>query len=140
MRAMTAEVRGVLDALQRLPQLEECEPAGLRRLAETGRHVRLPAHWTVIHERTPGDTCYLVLKGEAEVRRGGELLATIGAGALFGEACVLDRHLRNASVVAITPLDVLAMPCTELIDLLRRHADLDVRLLADYRRRSVPAG
>ena len=140
MRAMTAEVREIVDVLQRLPQLEGCEPAGLRRLAEVGRHVRLPAHWTVVHERTPGDTCYLVLDGEAEVRRDGALLATIGAGALFGEACVLDRHLRNASVVALTSLDVLAMPCTDLIDVLRRHADLDVRLLADYRRRTVPAG
>ena len=134
---MRADVREVVEALDRLPELAGCAPAALRSLAEAGRHVRLPAHWTVVHERTPGDTCYLVLDGEAEVRRSGELVATIGPGALFGEASVLDRHLRNASVVAVTPLDVLSMPCSDLIDLLRRHPDLDARLLADYRRRTL---
>ena len=137
---MTPEVRELVDALGRLPALAGCQPGALRRLAEVGRHVRLPAQWTVVHERTPGDTCYLVLEGQAEVRRDGELVATIGAGALFGEASVLDRHLRNASVVALTPLDVLSMQCNELIDLLRRHPDLDSRLLADYRRRSSVPG
>lgn len=134
---MRADVREVVELLDRLPELEGCEPTALRHLAEVGRHVRLPAHWTVVHEQTPGDTCYLVLDGEAEVRRNGALVATIGAGALFGEASVLDRHLRNASVVASTSLDVLSMQCSELIDLLRRHPDLDARLLADYRRRAL---
>jgi CRP/FNR family cyclic AMP-dependent transcriptional regulator len=137
---MKAEIREVVDALRRLPELESCGAAALRSLAEVGRHVRLPAHWTVVHERTPGDTCYLVLEGEAEVRRNGAPVATIGAGAMFGEASVLDRHLRNASVVAATPLDVLSLPCSELLDLLGRHPDLDTRLLADYRRRALATG
>ncbi len=137
---MTPELRGVCAALGRLPELDGCEPGALRRLAEVGRHVLLPAHWTVVHEQTPGDTCYLVLAGQAEVRRNGALVATIGAGALFGEASVLDRHLRNASVVALTSLEVLSMQCSELIDLLRRHPDLDSRLLADYRRRALTPG
>lgn len=137
---MKAEIRGVVDALARLPELESCDRAALRSLAEVGRHVRLPADWTVVHEHTPGDTCYLVLAGEAEVRRNGVPVATVGAGALFGEASVLDRHLRNASVVATTSLDVLSLQCSELLDLLGRHPDLDARLLADYRRRTLAPG
>lgn len=137
---MRADVREVAETLDRLPELKGCEPTALRHLAEVGRHVRLPAQWTVVHEQTPGDTCYLVLEGEAEVRRNGALVATIGAGALFGEASVLDRHLRNASVVATTPLDVLSMQCSELMDVLRRHPDLDSRLLDDYRRRTLTPG
>ena len=137
---MRPEVREVLAALHRVPELQGCESTALRRLAEVGRHVRLPAHWTVVHESTPGDTCYLVLNGEAEVRCKGAPVATIGQGALFGEASVLDRHLRNASVVALTELDVLSMQCSELMDLVRRHPDLDARLLAGYRRRAVTPG
>ena len=139
MRHHDQDLRAVVDALGELPALATCQPRALRRLAEIGRHVRLPAHWTVIHEQTPGDTCYLVLEGQAEVRRADETLAVIGPGALFGEASVLDRHLRNASVVALTPLDVLSMPCADLLRVLNTHPDLTDRLLADYRRR-VGAG
>ena len=136
---MKPELRQLVDELAALPPLVGTDPTELRRLAEIGRHVRLPAHWTVVHEQTPGDTCYLVLSGEAEVRRDGEVVATLRRGALFGEAGVLDRHLRNASVVALTVLEVLSMQCADLFALLERHPDLGDRLLADYRRRAAAA-
>ena len=129
----------LVGTLEGLPSLIGCTPRSLHRLAKLGRHVRLPAHWTVVHERTPGDTCYLLLDGEAEVLRAGEQIAVIGPGALFGEAGALDRHLRNATVVALTPLDLLSMQCPDLLALLDREADLADRLLADYRRRRSPA-
>ena len=129
----------LVEVLEGLPPLVGCAPRSLRQLATLGRSVRLPAHWTVVHERTPGDTCYLVLDGEAEVLREGVRVTVVGPGALFGEAGALDRHLRNASVVALTPLGVLSVQCADLLALLDRDADLADRLLADYRRRSASA-
>jgi CRP/FNR family transcriptional regulator, cyclic AMP receptor protein len=41
------------------------------------------------------------------VRRGGQEVAVLGAGQIIGEAAVLNRSLRTASVVALTPLRVI---------------------------------
>lgn len=141
MRAgFSADLRELVGTLAGLPGLQGCDPTSLRRLAKLGRRVHLPAAWTVVHEYTPGDTCYLVIDGEAEVTRRRSHVATIGSGALFGEAGALEHHLRNATVTARTPLEVLAMPCQDLLALLDQEPDLAERLLADYRKRADAAG
>jgi CRP/FNR family cyclic AMP-dependent transcriptional regulator len=41
------------------------------------------------------------------VRRGGVEVATLGPGAVVGEAAIVNRTLRSATVVALTPLRVV---------------------------------
>ena len=46
----------------------------------------------------------MIVSGQAEVRKDGELVATIGPGTYFGEVALLDAVTRNASVIAKTDL------------------------------------
>jgi CRP-like cAMP-binding protein len=43
------------------------------------------------------------------VRRGGEVIATLHAGDVFGEIALLMTGTRTASVVATTPMRLIAM-------------------------------
>jgi CRP/FNR family transcriptional regulator, cyclic AMP receptor protein len=79
----------------------------LRRIAEAGRVVSVPPNWSVIWERTPADKAYVVLEGELDVRRKGEVVARLGAGDVVGEVAIVENRLRNATVVATTRLEVL---------------------------------
>jgi CRP-like cAMP-binding protein len=47
--------------------------------------------------------------GEAEIRRGGRLIARVGAGELVGEAGALGRQLRSATVTAVTPMRLIRL-------------------------------
>ena len=59
-----------------------------------------------------GDNAYelfVIESGEAEVRRDGEAIATLREGDVFGEIGVLVTGTRRASVVATTPMRLVAM-------------------------------
>jgi CRP-like cAMP-binding protein len=52
---------------------------------------------------------FVIEQGEAEVRRDGEPIATLGEGDVFGEIGVLVTGTRRATVVATTPMRLVAM-------------------------------
>jgi CRP/FNR family cyclic AMP-dependent transcriptional regulator len=87
--------------------LDGLGPADVERVLAAGRALSLPQGWSPIAERTPADKAYLITEGEVSVRRGGVEVATLGPGAVVGEAAIVNRTLRSATVVALTPLRVV---------------------------------
>ena|SRR5215208_1513788 len=71
-----------------------------RRLARLKR-LSVPADEAIVWEGEPGEECYLLRRGRAEVvveqgEGGGERsLATVGPGSLLGEAALLTDEPRN---------------------------------------------
>ena len=82
-------------------------PQEVARISAAGRHLRLPQGWSPIWENTPADKAYILLDGTVSVRQHGQEIATIGPGDIFGEAGIVGHHLRNATIVALTPLDAI---------------------------------
>jgi CRP-like cAMP-binding protein len=87
--------------------LDGLGPADVERVLAAGRPLTLPQGWSPIAERTPADKAYLITEGEVSVRKGGVEIATLGPGAVVGEAAIVNRTLRSATVVALTPLKVV---------------------------------
>ncbi len=87
--------------------LDALEPADAERVLAAGRALTLPQGWSPIAESTPADKAYLITDGEVSVRKGGVEVATLGPGAVVGEAAIVNRTLRSATVVALTPLKVV---------------------------------
>ena len=59
-----------------------------------------------------GDYAYMFMaieEGTAEVLRGGERVAEIGAGDFFGEVGLLDTDRRTATVVATSPMRLITL-------------------------------
>jgi CPA1 family monovalent cation:H+ antiporter len=132
---MRADQRELISELAALPGLAECDARELRQLATAGRAVRLPAGWSVVQERTPADTSYLILSGTVAVTVGGEQVARLGAGDVFGEVGPLSGRLRNATVTSTSPLRVLCLPGSELSVLVAKQPHVADVLMAGYRRR-----
>ena len=76
-------------------------------IKNTGTHVTLPADWSPIWEKTPADKAYIIVNGEASVRRGGEEIAKLGPGDIFGEGAIVNHKLRNASIVTLTKVELI---------------------------------
>src|SRR6478735_6519971 len=87
--------------------LDSLDPAERRTVLAAGTPLRLPQGWSPIAESTPADKAYLITEGEVSVRRNGAEVATLGPGAVVGEAAIVNRTLRSATVVALTPLRVV---------------------------------
>ncbi|HYJ27649.1 MAG TPA: cyclic nucleotide-binding domain-containing protein [Nocardioides sp.] len=87
--------------------LDALDPADARRVLAGGRALTLPQGWSPIAAGTPADKAYLITAGEVSVRKGGVEIATLGPGAVVGESAIVNRTLRSATVVALTPLRVV---------------------------------
>ena len=58
------------EKLERLNRLEDLSDDDLKTVIDKGRHVHLPANWSLIWEKTPADKAYLIVEGEVSVRKG----------------------------------------------------------------------
>jgi CRP/FNR family transcriptional regulator, cyclic AMP receptor protein len=63
---------------------------------------------------------FVIEAGEAEVRQDGEVVRTLGAGDVFGEIGLLATGTRTASIVATSPMRLVAMFVREFTQLERR--------------------
>jgi|SRR5689334_20072347 len=97
------------DRLADIPLFASLTAEERERLASCLREVTVEAGTSLA---TQGDNAYEVFfieAGEAEVRRDGEVLATLAAGDVLGEIGILVTGTRTASVVATSPMRVLAL-------------------------------
>lgn len=95
------------EQLKKLQRLDSLSDTDLKKVVKVGRHVRLPANWSLIWEKTPADKAYLIVEGEVAVRKGGQEIARLGPGDVIGEMAIVGHKLRSASVVSLTPLEVI---------------------------------
>jgi CRP-like cAMP-binding protein len=72
----------------------------------------------IVTQGTSGHEFYLVMSGEATVRRNGRRVATLGPGAYFGELALLDRGPRSATVVAETEVELAVIGQREFLGVL----------------------
>lgn len=106
------------DRLQQLSRFDDLSDSDVALIANSGTAVTIPEGWSLIWEKTPADKAYLILEGEVSVRREGVEIARLGPGDTVGEAAIVAHRLRNASVVSLTPLQVLHFTAESVRDLI----------------------
>ena len=82
-------------------------PSEIARISASGTRTKLPEGWAPISERTGADKAYVILDGTVSVRKSGEEIAQLGPGEIIGEAAIMGHSLRTASIVALTPLELI---------------------------------
>jgi CRP/FNR family cyclic AMP-dependent transcriptional regulator len=79
---------------------------------------------------------FAIEEGEVEIRRNGDTVATLGAGDVVGETGVVKRGLRNADVVATSPVKAIFFTQDQVKRMRKDLPDLDDRLHALLEQRS----
>jgi CRP-like cAMP-binding protein len=98
------------DALAQVPLFAGLAPRYVRRLADLTEEQRYMAGAQIVREGDIGDTFYVILQGEAKVLSGsGRVVNRMRPGEFFGEISLLDGGPRTATVVAETPMVMLAL-------------------------------
>jgi len=123
-----------VDLIRHLPLFELCSKRDLRRIAALAVEREIDEGSELIREGEPGTEFFVVVDGEIDVRRRGRRVASLGAGSYVGEIALLSRSPRTATVVATTPLRVLAIAGRDFVELLDSIPELWLkvaRTLAD---------
>ena len=115
---MSSKNEGTVDDLRQIALFARMSEAELERFAALGEEVDAESGAVLIDQGDVGVECFLVLEGEAGVFAGGQHVASIGAGTVVGEMALIGHKPRNASVVAQTPMRLLAFNITSFKKLL----------------------
>ena len=119
---------GAADQLRGFAQFSECESEDLRALTHDSVATSVPAGWAFIHDETPGDACYVILSGEAEVKKSSKAVATLSAGDVVGEVALVKSGLRTATVIAKTDLQLLRIDAPTFRRLVDKYPHLQKAL------------
>jgi CRP/FNR family cyclic AMP-dependent transcriptional regulator len=95
--------------LRSLPLFADVSDEELSQIATFAQEISVEAGRELVRE---GDFSYefmAIEEGEAEVTRHGEHVADLGPGDFFGEMGLLEKTLRNATVTANTPMQLVTL-------------------------------
>ena len=123
-----------------MPLFADLEEGELERFSHVAVPRSFPAGTRVFHEGDSSDACYIVSEGSFRVTREHSdgraiTLATLGPGEIFGELAMLDGDKRSASAESITDGTLLALPANDVRNLLSRHPEISLKLVAGLVRR-----
>jgi CRP/FNR family transcriptional regulator len=137
---MAATTEETLALLHRVPAFSDLLAEDLLAVADVTVPRSFAAGEIVFREGDPGDTCYVVRRGQIRAIRehsdGRSItLATFGPGDIFGELAMFGDERRSATIEAIQDSEAAAILGSDMRRLLRDHPDIAVKLLGALSRR-----
>jgi CRP-like cAMP-binding protein len=113
-----------VELLKRVPLFSKLDKKGLQDVAHIADELDLPAGKEMATEGDRGREFFVLLKGEAEVRRGGERINTMKEGDFFGEIALVTKMPRTATVTATSDVDVLVITERDFDSLLKKSPEI----------------
>lgn len=120
--------------LKRVPLFADFEDAELDELLGVMKEKRFLRDATILIQRDPGESCFLIVSGEVKVSLFGEdgkeiILAKLGEGEVFGEMALLSGSPRSATVIALQDTTLLVLEREEFHKVLVRAPKLALKIL-----------
>lgn len=117
------------DVLEEVPLFAGIAARHVRKIASLGTVAHFDAKATIVKAGEPGEAFYVILHGQASVRRRGRSRAELGPGAYFGEMALIDGAPRSATVVAETETACLVLARKPFTKILKSEPAVALALL-----------
>ena len=123
------------ERLAGLPLFADLDDDERAEVAACAREVTVETGTTLAAQGDNAYELFVIETGEAEVRKGGEVIASVGQGDVVGEIGLLVTGTRTASLVATTPMTLVAMFSREFKQIENRMPAIAESLRATIRER-----
>jgi CRP/FNR family transcriptional regulator len=127
-------VETMAEVLARTPLFSAMSPEDLVHLADAARIRTYRDREVIVSEGDAATGCFMIVSGRVEVSQAAasgtpRVLATMGAGEVFGEMAVIDEHPRSATVRALEATECVAIRRADFMEILRRRPAIAAQLL-----------
>jgi CRP/FNR family cyclic AMP-dependent transcriptional regulator len=99
--------QATVDRLACVDHFRDCTRAQLEEVARRAERVQVGGGEVLAREGRIGREFFLILSGTVAVTQKGRRVNTLGPGDFFGELAAMNPGPRNATVTALSDLDVL---------------------------------
>ena len=121
--------------LASVPLFSQCTKAELKNLARRTADINAEPGQILIQEGHGAYDFFVIVAGEAEVSRAGQVVAKLAAGDYFGELGLLDPALRDATVTARSEMELIVLAQWDFEQALEEAPGMTRRLLAGMAQR-----
>ena len=101
----------------------------LRRLVSLGRELSVPAGEIFIKEGADANSFYILVKGRAEVKKGGRHVTEVHAGVFLGEMALFNKNVRVSELVALEPVILIEIQTDNFWKLVLHNDPLAVKVM-----------
>ena len=135
MSCSLAEESSRLEMFQAIPLFRSLGSQELKDIANSSKETSFQAGKSIVKEGDAGLGFYLIIEGQAVVKRRGKVLSKLGRGSFFGEMALLDDEPRSADVTATEPTKCVVLLRWNFWSLVSKNPKIARVLLQEMARR-----
>ena len=118
-----------VELIKNVPLFARCSRRELAEIAALADEIDIPEGSEIIREGERGREFFVLLDGEADVRRKGRKLATLTAGDFAGEIALVSRIPRTATVKTTAPARALVITDQAFRSVMHRSPQIQGKVL-----------
>ncbi|MEA2497331.1 MAG: family transcriptional regulator, cyclic receptor protein [Thermoleophilaceae bacterium] len=126
--------------LGQIPLFSDLSEEDIAALATYADEVTVSEGKHLVDEGGYAYDLFAIVEGKAQVIMGGEVVAELGPGDFFGEAGVIEKQQRNATVVAKTRMRLVTLTGWDLRRMRRQLGPVMDKLEQAIEQRRAPVG
>jgi len=134
--------KGTASRLGEVDLLAGCTKSELDRIDGLMTSIDVPSGTVLTEQGGVGSEFFVIAEGSASVWRNGGRVSLLEPGTFFGELAMLDRESRTATVIAETPMRLLALSRVEFYSVVMSSPAVAMRIMTEIaarlRRTYVP--
>jgi CRP/FNR family transcriptional regulator, cyclic AMP receptor protein len=124
--------------IKRVPLFAECSRKNLEEIATIADEIDLREGKELTREGKPGREFFVLIEGDADVKKGSRRINRMVAGDFFGEISLVTRRPRTATVVATSPVRALVITDRSFRTLLERQPEIQNKVMSALAARLGP--
>lgn len=118
-----------IEALKTVPLFARCSKKELGDIAQITDEIDLPEGKVLTKEGASGREFFVLMEGNADVRRKRRKVGTLGPGDFLGEIALVTKAPRTATVKTTSPVRALVVSEQNFRRLLARSPQVQIKVL-----------
>lgn len=127
-----------VELIKGAPLFAECSRKQLDEIAGIADEIDLREGKELTKEGRPGREFFVLIEGDADVKKGSRRINQMGPGDFFGEISLVTRRPRTATVVATSPVRALVITDRSFRTLLERQPEIQSKVMSALAARLGP--